>query len=204
MSRLIESYLSEFDRHLDFDRRLAQRVRFEVESHLADILQHDANEADAVARFGDPRKLSNAFVEAALAKRVKNSVVVLAIFAAVAFALMRLRSLWFDLAAVQTPLNGYLTIFDRAGFLLGLVLLGLVWRNTLAPRSNIQHSIPAITYAMLFFAVSFIANIARVFLVAGVDNILWMTGGIEVVCFVILTWQIRLTLRHAEIVQRAT
>ena len=110
MPRLIDAYLSEFDRHLAFDRRRARRVRAEVGSHLAEALEHETSEAEAVARFGDSKQLAKAFVESALPRRLQFAALSLVIMAAMTLAMMRLRSVWFDLSAYQ---HGFQTILQR-------------------------------------------------------------------------------------------
>lgn len=203
MPRLIDAYLSEFDRHLAFDRRLARKVRNEVESHLFETLEHDTSEAEAVARFGDPQTLSKAFAEAALASRVRMTAAMLAILAVTTFALMRLRSLWFDLDASQLALQAPLATVDRAGFALGMVLGGFAYWSIRRTQQNMDHAVLASHGAMLCFAISIAASLMRAISVAGPDNVIWLTGGLEAIGLVVMCWHLRLTFRHAGVVHAA-
>lgn len=203
MSRVIDAYLSEFDRHLAFDRKLARRVRDEIGSHLAEAAEHDGDEARAVARFGDPKQLSKSFVEAALPSRLRLTALALAILAAATFALMRLRSIWFGLGEHRDGLFADLTNIDRAGFVLGMILAGYAWWIIRRAKPNSERAIIVIQAALLSFAMSIGASLARAYLVAGWDIVLWLTGGLEAICLVALYWQLRLALRHARITHAA-
>ncbi len=198
MSGVIDAYLSEFDRHLAFDRRLARRVRAEIGSHLAEAAEQEGSEAEAVAHFGDPRTLSKAFVEAALPRRMRLTGLSLAILAAATFVLMRLRSIWFDLGTHREGLFAYLTNVDRAGFSLGLVLGSYAWWNMRRTQPRVERAIIQTHAALVTFAISILASLSRAYLVAGPDGFIWMTGALETMGLLILGWQLRLTLRHAQ------
>lgn len=200
MSHLIEAYLAEFERHLGFDRRLSRRVRDEVESHISETLEHDANEEQAIARFGDPRILSRSFVEVALPQRAKATAVILGLLAAVTFALMKLRSLWYDFDQDQTVWAAQLATLDRTGFILGmLVALFALW-NIYKRRPNIDHAILAIHAAMISFSVSIFASLGRAMTFAGPEPLIWLTGSLEVIGILAICWNLQLTVRHAGIV----
>jgi hypothetical protein len=198
---VIDAYLSEFDRHLGFDRKLARRVRDEIGSHLAEAAEHDGDEAKAVARFGDPKLLSKSFVESALPGRLRTTGLWLAILAAATFMLMRLRSIWFDLGVEREGLFADLTNVDRAGFVLGLILAGYAWWAIRKAKPNAERAIVVVHAALLSFAISIAASLARAYIVAGPDNLIWLTGAIETSCLIALYWQLRLAFRHAQITQ---
>ena len=199
MPRLIDAYLSEFDRHLAFDRRLARRVRAEVGSHLAEALEHETSEAEAVARFGDSKQLAKAFVESALPGRLQFAALSLVIMAAMTLAMMRLRSVWFDLSAYQHGLSNYLATVDRIGFLLGFAMAGYAWWTVRRSQLHAERAILSIHCAMLSFVVSIVASLARALLVAESDSLIWLTGGLECIGLIAIYWQLRLTYRHAMI-----
>ena len=199
MARLIDAYLSEFDRYLAFDRQLARRVREEVSAHLAEVVEHQGTEAEAVARFGDPKQLSKAFAESALPGRLQIAVLSLALMSALTFAMMRFRSLWFDLSANQQGVAGYLTMIDRTGFLVGVAAAVYVfWVVRTAPL-KIERAITAIHVAMLLFAASIAASLARAIPVASSDGLIWLTAVIEFGGLAVLYWQLRQSYRHAMI-----
>jgi hypothetical protein len=199
VARLIDAYLSEFDRYLAFDRQLARRVREEVGTHLAEIVEHQGTEAEAVARFGDPKQLSKAFAESALPRRLQTAVFSLAVMSALTFAMMRFRSLWFDLSANQDGLAGYLTMLDRTGFFVGVATAIYVYWVVRKTPLQIDRAITAIHVAMLLFAISISASLARAITVASADGLVWFTAAIEFAGFVMLYRQQRQSYRHAMI-----
>lgn len=199
MARLIESYLAEFDRYLAFDRQLARRVREEVGAHLAEIVEHQGSEAEAVARFGDPKQLSRAFAESALPGRLQMAVLSLAVMSALTFAMMRFRALWFDLSANQQGLAGHLTMIDRTGFFAGVAIAIYVWWVVRKAPLKIDRVITAIHAALVLFAVSISASLARAIPVATADGFIWLTAIIEFGGLAVLYWQLRQSYRHAMI-----
>ncbi len=199
MARLIEAYLSEFDRYLAFDRQLARRVREEVGAHLAEVVEHQGSEAEAVARFGDPRQLSKAFAESALPGRLQIAVLSLAMMSALTFAAMRFRSLWFDLSANQQGLASSLAMIDRIGFFAGVATAIYVWWVVRKAPLKVDRAITTIHVAMLLFAVSIIASLARAIPVANADGLIWFTAIIEFGGLAVLYWQLRQSYRHAMI-----
>ena len=194
---MIDAYLSEFDRYLAFDRQLARRVREEVSAHLAEVVEHQGNEAEAVARFGDPRQLSKAFAESALPGRLQIAVLSLAVMSVLTFAMMRFRSLWFDLSANQQGVAGFLTMIDRPGFMMGVATAVYVYWVVRTAPLKIERAITAIHVAMLLFAASIAASLARAIPVASSDALIWLTAVIEFGGLAILYWQFRQSYRHA-------
>ncbi|MBN8941635.1 MAG: hypothetical protein J0H01_19165 [Rhizobiales bacterium] len=99
MASLIETYLDELESRLDFDRRLARRVRDEFADHLAEAIEAgghlgpEASARDALARIGPARTIAAAFTLDALSRQSERIwLVILATFLAT-FLAMRLRTL---------------------------------------------------------------------------------------------------------------
>lgn len=99
MASLIETYLDELESQLDFDRRLARRVREEFADHLAEAveaggdLSPETAERQALARIGPARAIAAAFTLDALSRQTERIwLVILATFLAT-FLAMRLRTL---------------------------------------------------------------------------------------------------------------
>ena len=96
MSGLIDRYVRELRRELDFDRPLAERVCAEVEGHLADLAEAEGGGAEAerraVARMGDAGSLAAAMAEAALPARMRRAWGRIALAALALLVAMRLRN----------------------------------------------------------------------------------------------------------------
>ncbi|QCI65802.1 HAAS signaling domain-containing protein [Phreatobacter stygius] len=125
MASLIDHYLNDLEAQLDFDRRLARRVRDEFADHLAEAvdasrgLAPDAAERQALARIGPARSIAAAFTLDALSRQTERLwLVILATFLAT-FLAMRLRSL--GLADSGTA-SLVATLVDRYAFVGALVI----------------------------------------------------------------------------------
>ena len=76
---LIDDYVEQLARKLDFDRSLSRRVCREVEDHLRESAATDANndvaaaERRAVANFGDPDAIAAQFAVISLAKQSRRT-----------------------------------------------------------------------------------------------------------------------------------
>lgn len=127
MASLIDSYLDALERDLDFDPRLARRVRTECADHLAEAiadqghLPAEAAERRAIIRLGPHRAIAASFALDTLGRRADRLwLAILTTFLAT-FLAMRLRTL--GLAEPAESTAGLLApLFDRYGFIAALVI----------------------------------------------------------------------------------
>ena len=107
---LIDDYVEQLARKLDFDRSLSRRVRREVEDHLREAAATDATPKDvaaaerrAVANFGDPGAIAAQFAVISLAKQSRRTSSASILGIAAIFIAMKGRVAWY--AAAQWPAN---------------------------------------------------------------------------------------------------
>jgi hypothetical protein len=128
----VDEYLRVLDGELRFDRRLARRVRAEVEDHLCEAAEVHGERA-ALARFGAPHELAAQFAAVSLSKRARFSALWGVISIVAAFALMEARLRWYAVHHWQAT-QGLAIAIDRYAFLAGgaAALTGLIcllaWR----------------------------------------------------------------------------
>jgi len=101
---MIADYLAELADALSFDRRLARRVRREVEDHLREAVAEYAAEeqADAerraIASFGDPRALARQFAAVSLARRTRHASIAVVLAVIAVLVAMKVRIAWYAAA----------------------------------------------------------------------------------------------------------
>ena len=106
---LIDDYVEQLARKLDFDRSLSRRVCREVEDHLREAVAADttndvaAAERRAVANFGDPDAIAAQFAVISLAKQSRRTSSASILGIAAIFIAMKGRVAWY--AAAQWPAN---------------------------------------------------------------------------------------------------
>lgn len=136
---MIERYVANLRRQLDFDPALAERLASEVEDHLREAVEADpagpSIEAEhrAVERFGLAREIAGQFAAEAVDRQARRTWLTLLIAVVVTFVAMRLRIMGLDDSAgpALAPL------IDRYGFLAALAVSAVGWlafrRSLLAP-----------------------------------------------------------------------
>jgi len=130
---MIETYLDQLARELDFDRALSRRVRLEVEDHLweaaATNRSGDSFEAQrrAVANFGDARAVAAEFAVVSLARASRRAGIAALVVIAGVFMAMKARVAWY--AALQwaigddmRALGSVVILIDRYAFLSSLII----------------------------------------------------------------------------------
>lgn len=130
MSSAIESYIATLRTNLAFDPQLAARLCDEVEEHLHDIAEQEADvshaEERAVRRMGDPRRLAAEMARAALPGRMRMTWQSLGLCIVAVLLAMRLRNEM--LPVDQVPIS---VLVDRLAFgialLLGCTAAFLAW-----------------------------------------------------------------------------
>lgn len=127
MAGLIERYLDALERDLDFDRRLARRVRAECADHLAEAmaaqagLPSEAAERRAITRMGPHRAIAASFARDMLGRRADRLWLALLTTFLATFLAMRLRTL--GLAEPAADAIGLLApLIDRYGFVAALAI----------------------------------------------------------------------------------
>lgn len=171
MAGLIEGYLDALERDLDFDRRLARRVRAECADHLAEALEAQAHlppeaaERRVLARLGSHRAIAAGFACDTLGRRADRLwLALLTTFLATFFA-MRLRTL--GLAEPPAGLVSLLApLFDRYGFVAALAIGCGGWlmlRRRPADKAGDFRAVALVAAATLAaLSVSIGAGLARV------------------------------------------
>ena len=136
---MIERYVANLRRQLDFDPALAERLASEVEDHLREAVEADpagpSIEAEhrAVERFGLAREIAGQFAAEAVDRQARRTWLTLLVAVVVTFVAMRLRIMGLDDSAgpALAPL------IDRYGFLAALAVSAVGWlafrRSLLAP-----------------------------------------------------------------------
>lgn len=127
MAGVIDDYVAELRRELDFDPALAARLASEAESHLRDAAEADPAwpspdaERRAVERFGLGREIAAQFASDAVDRQARRTWITLAAAVAVTFIAMRLRVMWLD----DAPILSLAPLVDRYAFI-GALAVGLV------------------------------------------------------------------------------
>jgi hypothetical protein len=130
---MIENYLEQLGRELDFDRSLSRCVRQEVEDHLWEAVaasrsgnSHEA-ERQAVANFGDARAIAAEFAVVSLARHTRRAGIAAVLIIVSVFIAMKARVAWY--AAMQLAISddvraaGRIVItIDRYAFLASVVI----------------------------------------------------------------------------------
>jgi hypothetical protein len=126
---VIDDYVANLRRELDFDPALARRLASEVEGHLRDAAEADPTwpsadaERRAVERFGLGREIAAQFATDAVDRQARRTWVTLAITVAVTFLAMRLRVMWLDDGAVFA----LAPLIDRYAFIAALCVGVVSW-----------------------------------------------------------------------------
>lgn len=136
---VIDRYVANLRRQLDFDPALADRLASEVEDHLRHAVESDPAgpsveaERRAVERFGLAREIAGQFAADAVDRQARRTWLTLLVAVVVTFVAMRLRIMWLDDSAVPA----LAPLIDRYGFLVALAVSTLGWfafrRSLLAP-----------------------------------------------------------------------
>ncbi|MGL4285423.1 MAG: HAAS signaling domain-containing protein [Phreatobacter sp.] len=139
MASLIEGYLDELESQLDFDRRLARRVRDEFADHLAEAVEAQCNlapdiaEREALARIGTARAIAAVFTLDALSRQTERIWLVILTTLLATFLAMRLRTL----GLADGSAGPIAPLVDRYAFVGALVIGCGGWfalrRRTAAP-----------------------------------------------------------------------
>lgn len=136
---VIEQYVANLRRQLDFDPALAERLGSEVEDHLRDAVEADPAgpsieaECRAVERFGLAREIAGQFAADSVDRQARRTWLTVLVAVVVTFVAMRLRIMWLDdsVAPALAPL------IDRYGFLAAIAVSVVGWfafrRSLLAP-----------------------------------------------------------------------
>lgn len=129
MSGMIDDYVANLRRELDFDPALARRLASEVEDHLRDAAEADpawpSPEAErrAVERFGLGREIAAQFAVDAVDRQARRTWVTLAVTVVVTFIAMRLRVAWLDDGAI----SALSPLIDRYAFIAALTVGVVAW-----------------------------------------------------------------------------
>src|SRR6266436_479159 len=125
---LIDDYVEQLARKLDFDRSLSRRVCREVEDHLREAAATDATPKDvaaaerhAVANFGDPDAIAAQFAVISLAKQSRRTSNASILGIAAIFIAMKGRVAWYAAAQWTTDIDprsivGIIGSVDRYAF----------------------------------------------------------------------------------------
>jgi hypothetical protein len=130
---MIQNYLEQVARELDFDRSLSRCVQEEVEDHLWEAVHAnpagDSCEAQrqAIANFGDARAIAAEFAVVSLARHSRRAGVVALLVIVSVFIAMEARIAWY--AAMQWAISddmravgNLVGLIDRYAFLSSLVV----------------------------------------------------------------------------------
>lgn len=129
MSGMIDDYVANLRRELDFDPALARRLASEVEDHLRDAAEADPEwpspeaERRAVERFGLGREIAAQFAVDAVDHQARRVWVTLAVTVVVTFIAMRLRVIWLDDGAI----SALAPLIDRYAFIAALTVGAIAW-----------------------------------------------------------------------------
>lgn len=129
MSGVIDDYVANLRRELDFDPALARRLASEVEAHLRDAAEADPAwpspdaERRAVERFGLGREIAAQFAVDAVDRQARRTWVTLAVTVVVTFIAMRLRVIWLDDGAIAA----LAPLIDRYAFIAALTVGVVAW-----------------------------------------------------------------------------
>ena len=140
---MIANYAEALAGKLAFDRRLARRVRQEVEDHLRDVVAADpagdTTEAAqrAVAAFGDPQDVARQFAANALAHQSRGAAAAVILVIGGSLIAMKARLGWYALTqwAVSDEtraLSDMVGMLDRYAFWLAVVLGAAGWAYIIA------------------------------------------------------------------------
>lgn len=135
---VIADYAEALAGKLAFDRRLARRVRQEVEDHLRDTVAADpagdTTEAErrAIAAFGDPRDIAAQLAAGALVRQARSAGIAIILVIGGIFIAMKARLSWYVLTqwAVSEEtraLSDMVGMLDRYVFWLAVALGAAGW-----------------------------------------------------------------------------
>jgi hypothetical protein len=131
MAGVIDDYLAELRRDLDFDPALARRMGDEVEAHLRDAAEADPAwpspdaERRAVKRFGLAREIAVQCASDAVNRQARRTWIALLAAVAVTFIAMRLRVI--SLADAGDSLSMLAPLIDRYAFLAAIAVGAIGW-----------------------------------------------------------------------------
>lgn len=140
MAGLIDTYVAELRRELDFDRELGRRLADEVEAHLRDAAEADPAwpspdaERRAIECFGLARDIAAQFAKDAVERQARRTWIALLVTVTVTFVAMRLRVTW--LGEVGDTFFTFAPVIDRYAFIAALAIAALGWwryRGSLVP-----------------------------------------------------------------------
>ena len=130
---MIQNYLEQLARELDFDRSLSRGVLEEVEDHLCEAVAANSTENDSeaqrqvIANFGDARAIASEFVVVSLVKQSRRAGVAALLIILSVFIAMKARIAWY--AATQWAIcddmravGSLVGLIDRYAFLSSLVV----------------------------------------------------------------------------------
>lgn len=140
---VIADYADALAGKLAFDRRLARRVRQEVEDHLRDAVAadpgHDPAKAErrAIAAFGDPQAIAAQLAAGALAQQARSAAAAIILAIGGIFIAMKARLGWYVLTqwAVSDEaraLSEMVGMLDRFAFWLAVALGAAGWAYIVA------------------------------------------------------------------------
>jgi len=129
MAGLIETYVADLRRELDFDRLAAQRIANEVEDHLRESAEADPAwpspdaERRAIERFGLGREIAAQFAADAIDRQARRTWMTVLACVIVTFVAMRLRVIWLDGETV----SALAPLVDRFAFLGAIAAATVGW-----------------------------------------------------------------------------
>lgn len=140
---VISDYADALASKLAFDRRLARRVRQEVEAHLRDAAAadpaDDTAEAErrAIAAFGDPQAIAAQFGATALARQARSAGAAIILVLGGVFIAMKARLAWYALtqwtvSEETRALSDMVGMLDRSAFWLAVALGAAGWAYIVA------------------------------------------------------------------------
>ena len=129
MAGLIETYVADLRRELDFYRLAAQRIANEVEDHLRESAEADPAwpspdaERRAIERFGLGREIAAQFAADAIDRQARRTWMTVLACVIVTFVAMRLRVIWLDGETV----SALAPLVDRYAFLGAIAAATVGW-----------------------------------------------------------------------------
>lgn len=164
MAGVIDAYLASLRRDLAFDPALAQRLAEEVEGHLREAAEADADwpspdaERRAVERFGLAREIAVQLATDAVERQGRRTWLTVIATLIVTFVAMRLRVMWLD--DLGEAVSTVAPLVDRYAFVVAVSVAAVGW---LAFRASVL----LLTICLGGLAASIAAGFVRVDLFAG-------------------------------------
>lgn len=183
---MIDDYVANLRRELDFDAALARRLASEVEDHLRDAAEADPEwpspeaERRAVERFGLGREIAAQFAVDAVDRQARRTWVTLAVTVVVTFIAMRLRVTWLD----DGPISALAPLIDRYAFIAALSVGVIAW-------FAFRKSLAALALCVAGLVASIGAGIVRADLFAhGAPSEVLLSAAVEIALIGVLAFHV--------------